>query len=528
MRVARLLSVLCVSLFVSLPAHAETAGQVLSAIGDVLALRAGRIVRLAPGAPVESGDQIHTGPDSHVEIRFTDWGVVALRPRSDFIVEDYAYEPRGGGKAFFSLIKGGIRSLTGDIGHRDRSKYRLRTPNATIGIRGTHYAVLMCKQDCRNEDGSLGEDGLYGSVYDGRIAVGPYGGRALEREFGAGESFRLADENSIPAPLFSVPAFFPDRLDSQARSGGKSIAVPPLAGIPPGGSAPPGGGGGGDPVSTVTGGLANTLTSTLPAAGSVVRPVVQGVSGATAGVTGALGPVLSGTGAVITPLTQQVLLPAAGLVGSSVNGALGAPVLGSITPLLGTIPNAVPVVTQLPLLNPVLSSLPPVAVPPVTLPPVGLPTLPPVSVPPVGVPPVTLPPVTVPTLPPVTPPTLPPVGVPTLPPVTPPALPPVSVPTPPVPVPTLPPVSVPTPPVPVPTLPPVSVPTPPVPVPTLPPVSVPTPPVPVPTLPPVSMPTPPPLPAPTLPPVTVPAPLPPVSTPSLPGLPLGAIAPLRR
>src|SRR5260221_12306959 len=94
-------------------------------------------------------------------------------------------------------MNGGIRSLTGLIGHRDVGNYRLRTPTATVGIRGTHFGVLMCKQDCRNADGSPGPDGLYGGGVDGRIAVTPYGGRALEPGIRAGEDFRLGSRDSI-------------------------------------------------------------------------------------------------------------------------------------------------------------------------------------------------------------------------------------------------------------------------------------------------------------------------------------------
>lgn len=401
MRRARLLpvlAVLCLCAFAA-PARAEIAGQVLAVVGEALALRAGQITRLFPGASVESGDQIHTGPDSGVQIRFTDWGFVSLRARTDFVVDEYVYAAGRGGleRAFFSLLNGGVRSLTGEIGHRDRSAFRLRTTTATVGVRGTHFSLLICRQDCRNADGSLGEDGLYGEVLDGRIAVSPYGGASLEREFGAGQSFRLANENSVPGPLFSPPPFLPDKLDPQARSDGKGA---PIASV---GSTVPGAGPAvtnPNPLPAVTG-LATTLVSSLPA-----------------------------SGVVIAPLAKQVVLPAADLAGSIVNSLLSMPALGPITPLAGATLNAVPAVVApvLPaagsLVNSVVSVLPAPVVPPVTvpgLPPVSAPTLPPVTAP-------TLPPVTAPSLPPVTAPTLPPVTVPTLPPVTVPSLPPVSLP----------------------------------------------------------------------------------------------------
>ncbi|HKW39426.1 MAG TPA: FecR family protein, partial [Burkholderiales bacterium] len=237
MNVARLLVAFCLA-FCAVAARAGTAGQVMFAYGETHALRAGRIVHLIAGASVESGDQLHTGADSYLQVRFTDWGVMSLRPRTDFVIDEYEYEQRQGGieRAFFSLIAGGVRSLTGLIGHRDRSHYRLRTRMTAIGIRGTHYSVLLCQQDCRNEDGSLGEDGVYGGVIEGRIAVSPYGGTALEREFGAGEYFRLADENSIPMPLFTPPPFFWDPREPQSRAGGRTFAAVPWKPAP---SLPP-------------------------------------------------------------------------------------------------------------------------------------------------------------------------------------------------------------------------------------------------------------------------------------------------
>ncbi|HZT62834.1 MAG TPA: FecR domain-containing protein, partial [Burkholderiales bacterium] len=416
-------------LLAAMPARADIAGQVLAVVGEALALRAGHIMRLFPGASIESGDQIHTGPDSGVQIRFTDWGFVSLRARTDFVVDDYVYEAQRGGraKAFFSLLNGGVRSLTGEIGHRDRSAFRLRATTATVGVRGTHFSLLICKQDCRNPDGSLGEDGLYGEVLDGRIAVSPYGGASLEREFSAGESFRLVNENSVPGPLFSPPPFLPDKLDPQARSGGSAAPIASVGGVVPGAGSPAPNL---NPLPAVTGNLPGTLVSTLPV--STLKPPLAKTTALVDGAVGSLGSTASDL--VITPLANQVLLPAAQLPGSMVNAALSMPALGPVVPLAGSALSAVPAVIA-PVsstLTSILSGLPAVTtpLPPVTLP--GLPpvtTLPPVTVP--GLPPVTtpLPPVTVPGLPPVTAPTLPPVTTPTLPPVTAPTLPPVTAPT---------------------------------------------------------------------------------------------------
>src|SRR5207247_2568452 len=234
-----LLGVLCVAICaaaLALPARAEPAGKVLSADGDALVLRGSQILRLSRGAAVDSGDQIHTGTDGKVLIVFTDSGLVWIRANSDFVVDEYSYAQGRREAAFFSLLKGGARSVTGLIGRRTRSNFRLRVPVATIGIRGTDFSVVMCQRDCRDSDSSIAAKGLYGEVIEGRIAVTPLADRLLEREFGAGEFFHLADERSSPTPLFLAPPFLRSKQDEQTRSMEQTgIAVAPgITGVTPG------------------------------------------------------------------------------------------------------------------------------------------------------------------------------------------------------------------------------------------------------------------------------------------------------
>ena len=94
----------------------------------------------------------------------------------------------------------------------------------------------MCQLDCRDSDGSAAAKGLYGEVIEGRIAVTPFEDRLLEREFGAGEFFHLADERSSPTPLFLAPPFLRSKQDEQTRSMEQTgIAVAPgITGVTPG------------------------------------------------------------------------------------------------------------------------------------------------------------------------------------------------------------------------------------------------------------------------------------------------------
>src|SRR5437879_12121846 len=122
-RWTRLLGFFCVvfcAAALALPARAEPAGKVLTADGDVLVLRGSQILRLFRGVAVESGDQIHTGSDGKVLIVFTDSGLVWIRANSDFVVDEYSYAQGGREAAFFSLLKGGARAVTGLSGPRPR------------------------------------------------------------------------------------------------------------------------------------------------------------------------------------------------------------------------------------------------------------------------------------------------------------------------------------------------------------------------------------------------------------------------
>ena len=54
----------------------------------------------------------------------------------------FANKEDGTERGFFSLLKGGFRSITGLIGRGNKDHYGIRTPSATIGIRGTDHETV--------------------------------------------------------------------------------------------------------------------------------------------------------------------------------------------------------------------------------------------------------------------------------------------------------------------------------------------------------------------------------------------------
>jgi hypothetical protein len=122
-----------------------SAGRIDFSIGGVVATRPdGQERPLARGSELESGDTIRTN-DGRAQIRFPDGAYVSLQPNTIFGVREYNYEGKTDGKerGFFSLLKGAMRAVTGLIGRVNRSAFKITTPTATVGIRGTGGLIVV-------------------------------------------------------------------------------------------------------------------------------------------------------------------------------------------------------------------------------------------------------------------------------------------------------------------------------------------------------------------------------------------------
>src|SRR5690625_2473104 len=64
-------------------------------------------------------------------------------PDSLFTVEEYFYDSEDEGALVFGLLKGGLRTVTGAVGKKQHEQYELKTPVATLGIRGTEYIAVL-------------------------------------------------------------------------------------------------------------------------------------------------------------------------------------------------------------------------------------------------------------------------------------------------------------------------------------------------------------------------------------------------
>jgi hypothetical protein len=172
----------------------------------------GSVRILSQKSSIQSGDTINTERDSYAQIKFTDGAQLTLKPNTAIKIDDFKFsEEKPQEDSFlYSLLKGGMRAVTGIVGKRSRDKYQLGTATATIGIRGTTFSADDCVNN-RTGDCSRLDAAVYVGVADGEIVV-----RNGQGELGlsAGQFGQMAPNqrplflSTDPGLQFTPPASF--------------------------------------------------------------------------------------------------------------------------------------------------------------------------------------------------------------------------------------------------------------------------------------------------------------------------------
>jgi hypothetical protein len=214
--------------------------------GSVSAREDGRQSRvLGVGAAVYERDQIETGRGSFAVIAFNDQSRVTLSPDSAMRIEEHEFKPQqpDENNAFMRFLRGGMRLVTGLVGQLNPRSFRVGTPTATIGIRGTGFD-LVCQGACVDENALLDPagdtliarlfnlllrpayaqtppSGMYAKAWQGSILLYLSGETRLLQN---GRSAFLRNNFSTPQPVADIPpqlrnfqgAPRPDRIDVPA------------------------------------------------------------------------------------------------------------------------------------------------------------------------------------------------------------------------------------------------------------------------------------------------------------------------
>lgn len=185
------------------------------------------------GNTVYANETVETDNGGSTTLTFVDDTELRLGSNATVVLDRFVYDPAtGDGEAVITLSKGIMRFISGDM---NKDAYSVRTPTATMAVRGTDFLVWLVP--------TTGATIL--SVLSGQVDVLGCGGH--EASAGADQSIRVRGDCSgaDPAPGRAVPSDAgvdgggSDEGSGSTNQGNKSSD--PLAG---GGDA--GGGGGGD------------------------------------------------------------------------------------------------------------------------------------------------------------------------------------------------------------------------------------------------------------------------------------------
>lgn len=125
---------------------AMAAATLTDSAGDVRIRAAnGTLSAGTVGARVLEGATVLTGPNARAAMRFDDGQIIGLEKDTEFKVESFRYnaaQPESG-NVFLSMVKGSLRAITGLIGRNNKQAFRLTTPTATIGIRGSDWMAAL-------------------------------------------------------------------------------------------------------------------------------------------------------------------------------------------------------------------------------------------------------------------------------------------------------------------------------------------------------------------------------------------------
>ncbi|HMN82382.1 MAG TPA: FecR family protein, partial [Burkholderiaceae bacterium] len=287
-------------------------------------------VRLRASDELSQGDLVQTMADGRAQLRFTDGAIISLQPGTEFRIDEYRYDGQQQ-RGFFTLLRGALRTATGAIGKRDRDDYRMQTPTATIGIRGTDYVAEQTVCDPRCSPGPAA--GLRVAVNEGRIVLTSRGGSL---ELGRGQAARVTSPDAAPSLTRARPVLSPPsnlRPRSEAPDAAPAMAEGSAGSQQAAGGSRDAGDRTTSPVawSTAFGGVASatgaTASATPPSRGG--RPARDDEAGGDTGATAAAkdtlptGPAIAGDQPALTSPNNS-RLPSGELVAAVTSGTGGA------------------------------------------------------------------------------------------------------------------------------------------------------------------------------------------------------------
>lgn len=142
--VALVLGALCFHAVAGSATAGETIGMVRTVSGDATVDRGGKSLPATPGLRVMVGDTLVTGRNGTLGAILRDDSSLSIGPESRLVLRSFQFSPSEGKFDLVARIsRGTMAYLSGLMGKLAPGKARFETPTATIGIRGTRFALKV-------------------------------------------------------------------------------------------------------------------------------------------------------------------------------------------------------------------------------------------------------------------------------------------------------------------------------------------------------------------------------------------------
>ncbi len=142
----RLISRLAINLLllISVPAFAGV-GSISEFKGGGTVKRGAKVAPAAKGSNIEKNDTVSTNSQGRFKITFVDATTVNITQNSRLVIDDFVYDGnnKSKGKLGLRLALGTARYTSGGIAHGNARGVGIRTPTATIAVRGTDFVMSV-------------------------------------------------------------------------------------------------------------------------------------------------------------------------------------------------------------------------------------------------------------------------------------------------------------------------------------------------------------------------------------------------
>jgi hypothetical protein len=135
----------------------QQAGSAVAVLQATNVVGAGASRVLQVKGDVFMGDRVETGKGGQAQLLFLDNTRMVVGPNSQLVIDSFVYKGSTASRFGISAVKGAFRFITGAS---EKQAYVIKTPTATIGVRGTRFDFTV------DPDGATNF-----ALYEGSVAL---------------------------------------------------------------------------------------------------------------------------------------------------------------------------------------------------------------------------------------------------------------------------------------------------------------------------------------------------------------------